>query len=77
MATRTWAMGDTFSMADCAAMPPLVYCRQFHPYDAYKHMVAYCNRLIERPSAKRVLEESQPFFWAAMNRIRGANQGGV
>ena len=25
MATKTWAMGDAFSMADCAAAPALYY----------------------------------------------------
>ena len=28
MATRSWAMGETFSMADCAASPALFYANQ-------------------------------------------------
>ena len=31
MAGRTWAAGDAFSMADCAAMPPLFYVDAMHP----------------------------------------------
>ena len=31
MAGRTWAMGDEFTMADCAAAPPLFYIDKFSP----------------------------------------------
>ena len=31
MATRTWAMGDAFSMADCAAAPALYYANLVGP----------------------------------------------
>ena len=57
-----WALGDTFSMADCAAAPPLFYARMVHPFDAHKNVVAYFNRLAERPSVKRVFDEAQPFL---------------
>ena len=33
MATRTWAMGDAFSMADCAAAPALFYANRVVPFD--------------------------------------------
>src|ERR1700730_18069812 len=29
--TSTWAMGETFSIADCAALPPLFYCNMVEP----------------------------------------------
>ena len=32
MATKTWAMGDTFSMADCAAAPALYYANLVAPF---------------------------------------------
>ena len=41
---RTWALGEHFTMADCAAAPVLNYMRMVHPFEQYKHLVAYANR---------------------------------
>jgi len=63
MAGRTWAAGEAFSMADCAAMPPLFYVEAMHPYrGAYPALAAYFERLAGRPSAQRVVREAQPWF---------------
>jgi len=63
MAGRTWIAGDAFSMADCAAMPPLFYVDAAHPYrTAYPALGAYFERLAERPSAQRVIREAQPWM---------------
>jgi glutathione S-transferase len=63
MATKTWAMGDAFSMADCAAAPSLFYANMVTPLgDTYKNAAAYLGRLTERPSFARALEEAQPYF---------------
>jgi glutathione S-transferase len=63
MAERTWAAGDAFSMADCAAMPPLFYVDAMHPYRAtYPALAAYFERLASRPSVLRVIREAQPWF---------------
>jgi glutathione S-transferase len=63
MGTRTWANGDTFSMADCAAAPPLFYADKVMPYgETHKNAAAYFRRLTERPSYARVLKEAQPYF---------------
>lgn len=64
----TWAMGDTFSLADCAAAPALFYCRNVHPFDKFKNVTAYANRLMERPSYKKVLDEAQPYLAALMSK---------
>jgi glutathione S-transferase len=62
MATRTWAMGDAFSMADCAAAPALFYADLVMPFgDTHKHAARYLGRLRERPSFARVVEEAQPY----------------
>ena len=45
-----WLMGDTFTMADCALIPALGYCRQVHPFERWKDLSAYANRAFERPS---------------------------
>ena len=62
MATRTWAMGDSFTMADCAAGPALYYANLVAPLvGAHPHVTAYLNRLAGRPSFSRAIEEAGPY----------------
>jgi len=63
MATKTWAMGDAFTMVDCAAAPALFYGNMALPFgDTHKNLAAYFGRLMERPSFARALREAQPYF---------------
>jgi glutathione S-transferase len=63
MASRTWAMDETFSMADCAAGPPLFYINMVTPLaGTYKNAAAYLDRLMARPSYARALEEAKPYL---------------
>ena len=62
MATVTWAMGGEFSLADCAAAPALFYGNMVVPFDAYKNLNAYFERLKARPAFARVLKEAEPYF---------------
>lgn len=63
MASSTWVMGDSFTMADCAAAPALFYANMAVPFGAeHKNVAAYLQRLMERPSYARVLKEAQPYF---------------
>ena len=62
MATRQWATGDTFTMADCAALPGLFFATIVHPLPPDHPAMAYLARLMARPSVKRVLTEAQPYF---------------
>ena len=63
MASNRWAMGDAFTMADCAAAPALFYANVVMPFqESHKHAAAYLGRLMERPSFARVLKEAQPYF---------------
>jgi glutathione S-transferase len=59
---RTWAAGDTFTLADCAAAPALYYANLVHPLGAHARVAAYLERLAARPSFARVLTEAEPFF---------------
>ena len=63
MKLKRWAMGDPFTLADCAAAPALFYANTIVPLDA-RHPTtrAYLDRLMARPSFARVLEEAQPYF---------------
>ena len=63
MAGTTWAMGDDFTMADCAAGPPLFYINKVIPLaGTHKNAARYLDRLLERPSYARVIKEATPFF---------------
>lgn len=57
---RAWIMGDELTMADCALIPALGYCRTLHPFGQWKHLAAYAARAFERPSVLRVQEEIAP-----------------
>jgi glutathione S-transferase len=63
MATRKWAMGEAFSLADCAAAPALFYANEVMPFgDTHSNVAAYFGRLEARPSCARVLKEAEPYF---------------
>ncbi len=63
MRTKTWAMGDAFSMADCAAAPALSYASRVLPFgDANESVAAYLDRLINRPAFARTLDEAKPYL---------------
>jgi glutathione S-transferase len=58
-----WAIGEAFTLADCAAAPALFYANRVAPIDAgQRNLSAYLARLVERPSFARVLAEAQPYF---------------
>jgi glutathione S-transferase len=58
-----WAVGNDFSLADCAAAPALFYANKVHPLSAAVPRVrAYLERLEARPSFARVLREAEPFM---------------
>lgn len=62
MATREWAVGDVFTLADCGAAPFLFYADWTHPIEArFAHVHAYRARLLARPSFKRAVDEARPF----------------
>jgi glutathione S-transferase len=63
IARRTWAAGEAFSIADCAAAPALFYASIVQPFpQSHKRLAAYFEQLMERPSIKRTLAEARPFF---------------
>jgi glutathione S-transferase len=63
MASRPYAVGTAFTLADCAALPALFYADRVEPFAAeHRNIAAYVERLRQRPSVARVLEEAKPFF---------------
>ncbi len=59
----TWAVGETFTLADCAAAPSLFYASIFMPFPAgHPKLSAYFERLIARPSVARVIVDARPYL---------------
>jgi glutathione S-transferase len=62
LAGRTWAAGEDFTLADCAAAPSLFYADWTHPIsESYPALRAYRARLLARPSFARAVDEARPF----------------
>ena len=62
-AKQTWAVGEVFTLADCAAAPALFYANKITPLGGkYPNVAAYLGRLTQRPSYARSLKEAEPYF---------------
>ncbi len=70
LAGRDWAAGSAFTMADCAAFPALFYANCAEPIVEKPVLAAYLQRLKQRASIARVVEEARPFFKFYPGEIR-------
>lgn len=62
LASREWAAGDDFTLADCAAGPSLFYADWVHGIDpALGNLRAYRARLLKRPAFARAVDEARPY----------------
>ena len=62
LATRAWAAGSDFSLADCSAAPALFYADWVHPIgEQFPGLLAYRRRALARSSVARVVDEARPF----------------
>jgi glutathione S-transferase len=62
MVAAPWAVGETFTLADCAALPALYYADYAVPLAGWPKLTSYLDRLMARPSVARVLDEAKPFL---------------
>jgi len=63
LAGKSWATGEDFTIADCAAAPGLFYASIVHPFAGDQHnLAAYFERLAARPSVRRTISEARPYF---------------
>lgn len=61
LAGRTWAAGESFTLADCAAAPALWYADKVLPFrSGHPTLGAYLERLEARPSFARTLKDAEP-----------------
>jgi glutathione S-transferase len=62
LAGRTWATGEHFTLADCAAAPSLFYADWAHEIPpSLPVLKAYRARLLARPSVARAVNEARPY----------------
>ncbi|WP_137805196.1 glutathione S-transferase family protein [Pseudomonas sp. G(2018)] len=60
---RTWVASPDFSLADCSAAPALFYAITLVPFPHdCRHLSEYFERLTQRPSIQRVIDEAKPWF---------------
>ncbi len=63
LSSGPWALGEAFTLADCAASPALFYADKVAPFgEGHPRTRAYFDRLLARPSFARVLKEAEPYF---------------
>lgn len=55
-----WAIGEAFTIADCAAAPALFYADWVQPIPAGP-LAAYRARLLAHPAVARVVDEARPY----------------
>jgi len=59
---NTYAVGNAFSLADCAAAPSLFYADWVHPIaPQFATLRAYRQRLLARTSFARAVDEARPY----------------
>jgi glutathione S-transferase len=57
-----WAVGNAFTIADCAAAPALFYADWVRPFaPSLTRLRSYRRRLLARPSVGRVVDEARPY----------------
>lgn len=63
MKSREWAAGADFSLADCAAAPPLFFIDRMMPLRKdFPVLAEYLVRCTRRSSYQRVLAEAEPYL---------------
>lgn len=62
LASRTFACGDQFSLADCAAAPALFYADWVCEIDSnHPALRAYRSTLLARPAVQRCVDDARPY----------------
>jgi glutathione S-transferase len=57
-----WAVGDVFTLADCAAAPSLFYADWIEPIgNTRPQLMAYRAALLAHPAVARCIEEARPY----------------
>lgn len=68
LAAQPWLCGTSFTMADCAALPPMFYAQTVAPFAGHANLAAYWQRAQQRPSYARVRAEFEPIWQKMMSQ---------
>lgn len=60
LADNKWFFGDSFTLADCAAIPPLFYAQKVFPFTDFPNIQRYYEDAKQRASYQKVLNEALP-----------------
>ncbi len=71
LASQSWMCGESFTMADCAAIPAMFYAQIAAPFETFANVVAYWKRAQARPSYAKVKAEFEP-IWNGLMAQRAA-----
>ena len=63
---RDFLAGNQFTMADCAAIPPLYFAKAFADFSSVGQLQGYWERVSQRPAVVRMWREAEPFVRALM-----------
>ncbi len=63
---HAYLAGETFTLADCAAIPPLYYAKAFAPIEPLAKLQQYWERVSQRPAFLRMHKEAEPHVRALM-----------
>ncbi len=58
--------GETFCLADCAAIPSLFYAKSFAPFGDFEALSRYWGEISKRPAYMRLKQEAEPYIEQAM-----------
>ena len=65
LADQPWMCGQSFTMADCSAIPAMFYAQNVASFADHANVVAYWERARVRPSYAKVRAEFEP-IWNGM-----------
>lgn len=63
---RDFLAGNQFTMADCAAIPPLYFAKTFADFSSVGQLQDYWDRVSQRPAVIRMWREAEPYVRALM-----------
>ncbi|WP_077035348.1 glutathione S-transferase family protein [Pelomonas sp. KK5] len=70
LSNQDWLTGNAFTMADCAAIPPLFYAQFVFPFNDRPALSRYWQRAQQRPSYAKVMSEFVPIWEQRMAGAR-------
>ena len=62
LSDKPWNRGEFFTLADCAAIPPLFYAQKIAPFSGRPNIQAFWDRATKRSSFIKIMQEVKPLL---------------